>query len=263
MADEGAAWQQQQQQQHEQCAEYESREQRKPVKKYYNCRDQKEQCLHAAAANHAHALTVAAREAFAGSPGVEGLTSSTSLITCNITSTGSQFRARVTTTGMGLFAKHPKVQAATRALVQAVDEAAAEMIDAAEQGARFPIPEAVVRKGAAAVAARPPTASSVRSGTAAKMAQAGVTLTVNYLKDNVSYNGEYSRAHFQQSRHCMQMLMMLAGSYLLLLFAPQLCLKKTCTLQPASVHSFRWVRKHCLCDMHCCRRSGSGGVRCA
>jgi hypothetical protein len=135
-------------------------------------------------------MTAAARRAFAGRPVVAGLTSSSSLITINITSTRTRFRARVITTGTGLFATHVKLQEAMKTAAQVVNEAISEMIDAAELGERLPLPTAVVRKGAAAVAARPPTESSVGSGTAAEIAQEGVRATVNYLKDNASYNGE-------------------------------------------------------------------------
>jgi hypothetical protein len=95
----------------------------------------------------------------------------------------------------GLFAQNPAVQTAGQALVQAIDAAAASMIDAAEQGARLLISEAIVRKGAAAVAPRPPTASSVGSGTAAQIALAGITAAVNNLKGNASHTGALSRAH--------------------------------------------------------------------
>jgi hypothetical protein len=64
MADASAASQEQQQQQ-EQCTDHESSEQQKSVQAYYRSRDQKEQCLHIAAAKHAHDLSEAAREAFA------------------------------------------------------------------------------------------------------------------------------------------------------------------------------------------------------
>jgi hypothetical protein len=142
-------------------------------------------------------MTIDARGAFRGShpSAVDGIIASCLAITANITSTGTRLRCRVIKTATGVFARNQRLQQVIETqLMPALNDAADEMLEAAEAGVQCPVPEAIVRRGAEACPPRPPAASDVGSGTPAELALAGVTALVNYLKDASSYSGKASPA---------------------------------------------------------------------